>query len=107
MRKATGSYRTYSVHGKTAVLVSDFGVEDLPFTDLQPRFWRLEWRTCPWAEHTNDILLYYIKHSILRFNNNKKNIVSSHGPNPGSIPGQVNFMTKTFYFSTINLILTS
>ena len=30
VRKATGSYRTYSVPGKTTVLVSGFAVEDLP-----------------------------------------------------------------------------
>ena len=30
MRKATGSYRTYSVPGKTATLVPEFAVEDLP-----------------------------------------------------------------------------
>ena len=30
VRKATGSYRTYSVPGITAVLVSGFAVEDLP-----------------------------------------------------------------------------
>ena len=37
-----------------------FAVEDLPSADLQPRFRRLQRRTCPWAEHSNDdILLYY------------------------------------------------
>ena len=30
VRKAMGSYRTYSVPGKTAVLASGFAVEDLP-----------------------------------------------------------------------------
>ena len=38
--KATGSYRTYSVTGKTAVLVSEFAVEDQPSVELQPRFRR-------------------------------------------------------------------
>ena len=51
VRKATGSYRTYSVPGRTAVLVFEFAVEDLPSAELQPRFRRLEWRTCSWAEH--------------------------------------------------------
>ena len=37
-----GSYRTYSVPGKTAVLVSEFAVEDQPSAELQSRFWRLE-----------------------------------------------------------------
>ena len=30
MRKATGSYRTYAIPGKTAALVPEFAVEDLP-----------------------------------------------------------------------------
>ena len=30
VRKATGSYRTYSISGKTAALVPEFAVEDLP-----------------------------------------------------------------------------
>ena len=30
MRKATGSYRTYSIPGKTAAWVHEFAVEDLP-----------------------------------------------------------------------------
>ena len=34
MRKATGSYRTYSIPGKTAGLVHAFAVEDLPSAEL-------------------------------------------------------------------------
>ena len=34
MRKAT--YSTYSIPGKTAALVPEFAVEDLPSSDLQP-----------------------------------------------------------------------
>ena len=37
VRKATGSYRTCSVHGKTAALVSEFAVEVLPSAKLLPR----------------------------------------------------------------------
>ena len=36
VRKATGSYRTYWVLGKTAALVPEFAVEDLPSAELQP-----------------------------------------------------------------------
>ena len=36
MRKATGSYRTYSFPSKTAALVPEFVVEDLPSAELQP-----------------------------------------------------------------------
>ena len=38
MRKATGSYVTYSIPGKTAALVSEFAVEDLASAEMQPRF---------------------------------------------------------------------
>ena len=53
MRKTTESYRTYSIPGKTAALVPEFAVEDLPSAELQPRFLRLQSRTCPWAEHSD------------------------------------------------------
>ena len=36
VRKATESYRTYSVPGKTAALDPEFAVEDLPSAELQP-----------------------------------------------------------------------
>ena len=37
-----GSYRTYSMPGKTAALVPEFAVEDLPSVELQPRFLHLQ-----------------------------------------------------------------
>ena len=49
-----GSFRTYSIPGKTAALVPEFAVEDLPSAELQPKFLRLQWRTCPWVEHSDD-----------------------------------------------------
>ena len=54
MREATGSYCTYSIPGKTATLVPEFTVEDVPSVELLPLFLRLEQRTCPWAEHSDD-----------------------------------------------------
>ena len=54
MWKATGSYRTYSIPGKTAALVLEFAVEDLPSAELQLRFLRLQWSTWPWAKHSDD-----------------------------------------------------
>ena len=36
MQKETGSYCTYSIPGKTAALVPEFVVENLPSTELQP-----------------------------------------------------------------------
>ena len=32
VRKATGSYRTYLIPGKTAAMVPEFAVEDLPLS---------------------------------------------------------------------------
>ena len=52
VRKATESIN--SIPGKTAALVPEFAVEDLPSAELQPMFLRLQWRTCPWAEHDDD-----------------------------------------------------
>ena len=54
MRKATGSYCSYSIPGRTAALVPEIAVEDLPSAEVQPRFLSLQWRTCPWAEQSND-----------------------------------------------------
>ena len=42
MWKATGSYRTYSIPGKAAVLVPQFAVEDLFSAELQPGFLSLQ-----------------------------------------------------------------
>ena len=40
--KQTGSYRTYSILGKTAASVPEFTEKDLPSAELQPRFLRLK-----------------------------------------------------------------
>ena len=53
VQKAMGSYCTYSIPDKTAALVPEFVVEDLPSAELQPRILRLQWRTYPWAEHSD------------------------------------------------------
>ena len=42
-----GSYHSYSIPGKTAALVPEFAVEDLPSAELQ-------WRTCSWAQYFDD-----------------------------------------------------
>ena len=44
---------------KLAFLVTEFAVEDLSSAKLQPCFLRLQRRTCPCAEHTDDELNYY------------------------------------------------
>ena len=40
--ESNGKLSTYSVPGKTAALVPEFVVEDLPSVELQPRFLRLQ-----------------------------------------------------------------
>ena len=40
--------------GKTAALIPEFAVEDLPSAELQPWFLRLQWRICPWEEQSDD-----------------------------------------------------
>ena len=54
MPEITRSYRTYSIPGKTAALVPEFAVEDLPSAELQPWFLCLQSRTCPWVEHSDN-----------------------------------------------------
>ena len=46
MRKATGSYRTYSFSGKTAALVPEFAVDDLSSAELKPKVPALAVRAC-------------------------------------------------------------
>ena len=47
VRIATGSYRIYSIPGKTAALVPEFAVEDLPLAELQPWFLPLAVKDLP------------------------------------------------------------
>ena len=42
------------IYGITVALVLEFAVEDLPSAELQPWFLYLQWKTCPWAEHSDD-----------------------------------------------------
>ena len=49
-----GSYHTYSSLVKLQALVPEFVMEDLPSAELQTSFLRLQWRTCPWEEHSDD-----------------------------------------------------
>ena len=52
--ESNSSYCTYSILGKTAALVPEFAVEDLPLADLQPRFLHF----CPLTEHSDDECFY-------------------------------------------------
>ena len=46
-----GSYRTYSIPSKTAALVPEFALEDLPSAELQPRFLALAVKDLPLREN--------------------------------------------------------
>ena len=53
---------TYSIPGKTAPLVPEFAVEDLPSAELQPRILHLQWRTCPSrGQNTLMMMIYLLK----------------------------------------------
>ena len=45
--ESKGSYRTCSISGKTADFVPEFAVDDLPSTELQPRFLRFAVKDLP------------------------------------------------------------
>ena len=47
------------IAGKSTALVPEFAVEDMPSAELQPWFLCLQWRTCPWAEHSDEDYDYY------------------------------------------------
>ena len=51
--ESNGKLPHLSIPGKTAALVPEFAVEDLPYAELQTYFLRLQRRTCPWAEHSD------------------------------------------------------
>ena len=55
VRKTTGSYRTYSYPSKTATLVPEFAVEDLPFSRIASLVPEIAVKDQPLAEHTDDI----------------------------------------------------
>ena len=54
VRKATGSYRTYSSLIKLLPWFLRVQCRTCPCAKMQPRLLRLRSRTCPWAEHSDD-----------------------------------------------------
>ena len=54
MRKATGSYRTYSITGKTAALLPEFCGGRPASGRTAAQIPALAMKDCPWAEHTDD-----------------------------------------------------
>ena len=74
-REATAPIKSCS---KTEALVPGFEVEDLPSTELQPRFLRLQWRTCFWAEYSyDDIRPTSTKHLLVQYGNSGTGVVST------------------------------
>ena len=53
------------IPGKTAAIVPEFEVEDLPSAELQPWFLCLQWKTCLWAELQPWFLSSVIHSSLL------------------------------------------
>ena len=52
--ESNGKLRHLMIPGKTAVLIPEFAVEDLPSAELQPWFLRFQWRICPWEEQSDE-----------------------------------------------------
>ena len=48
--ESNGKLQYLFIPGKTAALVTEFAVEELPSAELQPLFLSLQWKTCLWAE---------------------------------------------------------
>ena len=68
------------IPGKTASL------EDQPSTELLPRFLRLLWSTCPWAEHSDDDDYYLIINlNVLE----RLVILMAHGTCIWEVPGSI------------------
>ena len=54
VRKATGSYRTYSSLVKLQPCFLSLRWKTCLWAELQPWYLSLLWKTCPWAEHSDD-----------------------------------------------------
>ena len=65
VRKATGSYRTYSSQVKLQPWFLSLQWKTYIWAELQPWCLSLQWRTCPWAEHR----WYLAKHNYTVGNN--------------------------------------
>ena len=60
VRKATGRYHTYLIPGKTAVLVPEFAVKDLPSAELKPTFCACSEGPTIGQNALDDVLLYHL-----------------------------------------------
>ena len=67
-RKETGNYFVYSIPAKTAALVPEFAVDDLPSAELQPMFLHLQWRTYSWSEYCDDNIFKWVIFSTSLYN---------------------------------------
>ena len=52
--ESNGKLQQQFIPSKTATLVPEFAVDDLPSAKLQPWFLRLQRRACAWTEHSDD-----------------------------------------------------
>ena len=52
--ESNGELRHLFIPSKTATLVPEFAVEDLPLSRNSILVLHLQWKTCPWVEHTDD-----------------------------------------------------
>ena len=76
----------YSITGKTAALVPEFAVEDLPSAELQPRFLHLQRKTC-----LEQNILMMIMMSIVQCCGTSGSMHACHATGPGSIPSRDKF----------------
>ena len=79
--------------GKTAALIPNF-VEDLPSAELQPWYLCLQWRTYPWAEHSDDDDAIYLKQTTNWYNNLKYHAAFTLYLNLPTSVGQVAQMAR-------------
>ena len=52
--ESSGKLPHIFIPSKPAILVPEFAVEDLLWTELQPWCLSLQWKICPWEEHSDD-----------------------------------------------------
>ena len=52
--ESNGKLPYLSIPSKTATLIAEFAVEDLPLEELELWFLSIQWKTCPWTEHFDD-----------------------------------------------------
>ena len=67
-RENNGKLPHLFIPSKSAVLVLEFAVEDPPSAERQSWFLRLQWRACPWVEHSDERYIYIYNQIALWIN---------------------------------------